>query len=147
MDTATDMSPTYDTLLFIYTHEEVKKLLDNQQLAAYQRGFEEEHKVGKKTGHREGKEEGYEEGFDEGSRKWGEGYEEGYKTGKELGQEQEEEAKKNGRFEGYELGMQDGKEEERRQWLMEGHGDGLCVSMQQSLTLTISHEDLDKAGA
>jgi hypothetical protein len=73
--------------------------------------------------------DGYEEGYEEGSRKWGEGHEAGYEAGKKMGKEKEETARKNGQLEGYELSVQHGKDEERKKWLMEGHGPGLCLSM------------------
>jgi hypothetical protein len=53
----------------------------------------------------------------------------GYKAGRKIGKEKEEKARKNRQLEGYELGMQDGKEEERKKWLMEGHGTGLCLTV------------------
>src|ERR1700733_1375706 len=114
---------------FTYTHEEVQHHIEDAQLNGQQKEFEEEYGKGKKTGREEGKEDNYAEGYEEGSKKWAEGYKAGYDAGKKTGKEKEDNACKDGRLEGYELGTQDGKEEEQWKWLMEGHGDGLCLSM------------------
>lgn len=62
---------------------------------------------------------------------WREGMDEGYRMGKQKGVEDGREEYKKSLLEGHDLGMQSGKEEERGKWLAEGHGPGLCVSMQQ----------------
>jgi flagellar biosynthesis/type III secretory pathway protein FliH len=127
VDTATATSPTNEP--FTYSHDEVQQLLEDARLDGWQEGFEEGHRTGRKSGHEEGREDGYEAGYDEGSKKWIEGHEEGYSMGRKMAERKAEEAWKRGQGEGYELGKQDGKEEERRKWLTEGHGAGLCLSM------------------
>lgn len=58
-----------------------------------------------------------------------EGYREGYDAKGKLDQEKAEQAHKKGLLEGHELSTQNGNDEERRKWLTEGHGAGLCLSM------------------
>jgi hypothetical protein len=94
-----------DTSSFTYSHEEVRQLLEDARL------------------------DGWEEGYEEGSKKLMEGYRDGYEARRKLDEEKEERARKEGQLEGYELVIQQGKDEERRKWLTEGHGAGLCLSM------------------
>ena len=58
-----------------------------------------------------------------------EGYRDGYEARRKLGQGKEEEARKEGQLTGYEFG----KDEEQAKWLAEGHGLGVCISMQQHM--------------
>jgi hypothetical protein len=99
------VDPALDTSSFTYSHDEVQQLLEGARL------------------------DGWEEGYEEGSKRLMEGYRDGYEAGKKLGLEKEETARRNGLLEGHELGTQQGKDEERRKWLTEGHGAGLCLSM------------------
>ena len=123
-DTSTAMSSTNDTDSppFTYSHNEVQQLLEDARLDGWQKGFNEGHKTGRKTGIEQGKEEGYNEGHSEG-------FEYGYDARRRLGEQREAEARKKGQIESYDLGVENGKEEERRKWLTEGHGAGLCLTM------------------
>jgi hypothetical protein len=102
---AATAAPSPDTSSFTYSHEEVQQLLEDARL------------------------DGWEEGYEEGSKRLMEGYRDGYEARWKLDQEKGEQARKKGLLEGYELGIQEGKEHERRKWLTEGHGTGLCLSM------------------
>ena len=106
VDTATDASSTNNVgsrqRPFTYTHKEVWQLIEDAQI------------------------DGWQEGYEEGSRKWSEGHKAGYEAGQKMGKEKEEMARKEGRLEWYELGIQQGRDEERRKWLVEGHGPGMC---------------------
>jgi hypothetical protein len=62
---------------------------------------------------------------------WREGMEEGYKMGKKKGVEEIEEKCKEEWRKGMVQGTQLGEYEERRKWLEEGHGPGMCVSTQR----------------
>jgi hypothetical protein len=59
--------------------------------------------------------------------------EEGYRMGKKKGVEDGGEEYEKSLLEGHELGIKNGKEEERRKWLTEGHGPGMCVSTQRHM--------------
>jgi len=126
VDTATaalppnDSTPDMDS--FTYSHKEVQELLEDAKLDGYQEGFEEGHRIGRKTGHKEGKEEGHSEGHMEG-------YKYGYDVCWQIDERRQEEVHRKGLLEGYKLGMQNGKDEERKKWLTEGHGAGLCILM------------------